>query len=63
MDFEHFFMEYGAYFKGTERPINVLMEKVIRKREDADGSIRVKFHSAEKERPLQNRELVEFPCR
>ena len=34
-------MEYGAYFKGTERPINVLMEKVIRKREDADGSIRV----------------------
>lgn len=42
MDFEHFFMEYGAYFQGTERPINVLMEKVIRKREDADGSIRVK---------------------
>jgi len=32
MDFAHFFMVYGAYFIGTERPINVLMEKMIRKR-------------------------------
>ena len=31
MDFAHFFMEYGAYFIGTERPVNVLVEKMIRK--------------------------------